>query len=157
VNTLDAMVGHRSPRWLRFGWASARLDDVAGWPGARVTALLTVAAADPGRRADAWRVWRRDAGTHPSPNAGQAEAAFAGALGVRLGGTLRYTDGMERSDSLGGGGRVEHRAVLGGEMRPVAVADIERACVLSRRVGLLAVGAAVLVTGLTAAIRGRRR
>ena len=174
VNTLDAMVGHRSPRSLRFGWASARLDDVAGWPGARVTALLTVAAADPGRRADAWRVWRRDAGTHPSPNAGQAEAAFAGALGVRLGGTLRYTDGAERSDSLGGGGRatggdaersdslggggrVEHRAVLGGEMRPVAVADIERACVLSRRVGLLAVGAAVLVTGLTAAIRGRRR
>jgi adenosylcobinamide-phosphate synthase len=145
VNTLDAMVGHRSPRHLRFGWASARLDDVAGWPGARATALLTVAAAGggsagSGSAGDAWRVWRRDASAHPSPNAGQAEAAFAGALGVRLGGTLRYGD------------RVEHRAVLGAESRPVQVGDIERACVLSRRVGLLAAGTAVL----TAWLKGRR-
>ena len=136
VNTLDAMVGHRSARYLRFGWASARLDDVAGWPGARLTALLAVAAAEPERRADAWRVWRRDASTHPSPNAGQAEAAFAGALGVRLGGTLRY------------GETWEHRAVLGAELRPVEVADIERACVLSQRVGLLAV-LVTAVAGLT--------
>ncbi|TDU03603.1 adenosylcobinamide-phosphate synthase [Streptomyces sp. 846.5] len=141
VNTLDAMVGHRSPRYLRFGWASARLDDVAGWPGARLTALLTVAAAGPEHRRDAWRVWRADASSHPSPNAGQAEAAFAGALGVQLGGTLQY------------GKRVEHRPVLGAGSRPVAVADIERACRLSRRVGLLAVG----VTALVAAGRGRRR
>ncbi|WP_370468572.1 cobalamin biosynthesis protein [Streptacidiphilus sp. P02-A3a] len=154
VNTLDAMVGHRSPRWLRFGWASARLDDAAGWPGARVTALLTVAAAEPARRADAWRVWRRDAAAHPSPNAGQAEAAFAGALGVRLGGTLTYPHSAEGGDSVGGGraagGRTEHRAVLGGEARPVAVADIERACVLSRRVGRLAAGAAVAASLLGA-------
>ena len=141
VNTLDAMVGHRSPRYLRFGWASARLDDVAGWPGARLTALLTVAAAGPAHRGDAWRVWRADASSHPSPNAGQAEAAFAGALGVQLGGTLKY------------GARVEHRPVLGAGAREVAVADIERACRLSRRVGLLAVG----VTALVAAGRGRRR
>ena len=141
VNTLDAMVGHRSPRYLRFGWASARLDDVAGWPGARLTALLTVAAARPGSRDEAWRVWRADASSHPSPNAGQAEAAFAGALGVRLGGTLKY------------GERVEHRPVLGAGAREVAVGDIERACRLSRRVGLLAVG----VTALVAAGRGRRR
>jgi len=175
VNTLDAMVGHRSPRYLRFGWASARLDDVAGWPGARLTALLTVAAAGPERRAEAWRVWRRDASAHPSPNAGQAEAAFAGALGVQLGGILRYADseslgsggratgeGWERSDSLGGGGRatggrVEHRPVLGGGGRAVAVADIERACVLSRRVGLLAAGTAVLAALLRFPThRGRR-
>ena len=129
VNTLDAMVGHRSPRYARFGWASARLDDVAGWPGARLTALLTVcAAAEPGT---AWRVWHRDGAAHPSPNAGRAEAAFAGALGVRLGGTLAY------------GARVEHRPVLGAELRPVAVGDIERACRLSRRVGLLALGVTV--------------
>ncbi len=131
VNTLDAMVGHRSPRHLRFGWASARLDDLAGWPGARLTALLTVAAAAEPRTA--WRVWRRDGSSHPSPNAGQAESAFAGALGVRLGGTLQY------------GERVEHRPVLGGELRPVTVDDIERACALSRRVGALAL--AVTVTG----------
>ncbi|MEU3574367.1 CobD/CbiB family cobalamin biosynthesis protein, partial [Kitasatospora sp. NPDC036755] len=129
VNTLDAMVGHRSPRYARFGWASARLDDVAGWPGARLTALLTVAAAPEPRTA--WRVWRRDGSAHPSPNAGQAEAAFAGAVGVRLGGTLRY------------GERVEHRPVLGEELRPVTVDDIERACALSRRVGALALGTTV--------------
>ncbi|ARZ70737.1 cobalamin biosynthesis protein [Streptomyces sp. HU2014] len=129
VNTLDAMVGHKSPRHRRFGWASARLDDVVGWPGARLTAALTVLAG-PDRRG-AWRVARRDAGRHPSPNAGPVEAAFAGALGVRLGGTLAYA------------GRVEHRPVLGGENRPVEVADIERAVRLSRRVSLLALGTAI--------------
>ncbi|PYC73038.1 cobalamin biosynthesis protein [Streptomyces tateyamensis] len=145
VNTLDAMVGHKSPRYRRFGWAAARLDDLAGWPGARLTALLTVAAADsPGT---AWRVWRRDGGSHPSPNAGQAESAFAGALGVRLGGTLRYGDGGTPKVGVPpaeGSGRVEHRPVLGAELRPVAVTDIERACRLSRRVGLLALGTTVV-------------
>lgn len=129
VNTLDAMVGHRSPRHLRFGWASARLDDVAGWPGARLTAAL--AAVGGGAPARALRAVRRDAGRHPSPNAGPVEAAFAGALGVRLGGTLAY------------GGRVEHRPVLNGGGRPVEVADIERAVRLSRRVGALALGVCV--------------
>ncbi|WP_197372362.1 cobalamin biosynthesis protein, partial [Streptomyces clavuligerus] len=127
VNTLDAMVGHRSPRYQRFGWASARLDDLAGWPGARLTAALAVLAGDDPK--GAVRAWRADAHRHPSPNAGPVEAAFAGALGVRLGGTLAY------------GGRVEHRPVLnGGAGRPVEIADIERAARLSRRVGLLALG-----------------
>ncbi|MEV4612095.1 cobalamin biosynthesis protein [Kitasatospora sp. NPDC049258] len=138
VNTLDAMVGHRSARYARFGWASARLDDVAGWPGARLTALLAVAASPEPRRA--WRIWRRDGSAHPSPNAGQAESAFAGALGVRLGGTLQY------------GPRTEHRPVLGAELRPVSVDDIERACVLSRRVGVLA----LVVTSGVALLKRRR-
>ncbi|MER5886360.1 cobalamin biosynthesis protein [Streptomyces sp. NPDC001941] len=123
VNTLDAMVGHRSPRHLRYGWASARLDDVAGWPGARLTAVLAALAGDDAR--GAVRAWRADAGKHPSPNAGPVEASFAGALGVRLGGTLAY------------GGRVEHRPVLNAEGRDVEVADVERAVRLSRRVGAL--------------------
>ncbi|MDF3302188.1 cobalamin biosynthesis protein [Streptomyces tropicalis] len=127
VNTLDAMVGHRSPRYRRFGWAAARLDDAAGWPGARLTAALA-AVAGPDPRA-AVRAWRADAARHPSPNAGPVEASFAGALGVRLGGTLSY------------GGRVEHRPVLNGPGRAVRSADIERAVRLSRRVGLLALGA----------------
>ncbi|MGW5849448.1 cobalamin biosynthesis protein [Streptomyces sp. NPDC055254] len=128
VNTLDAMVGHKSPRYLRYGWASARLDDAAGWPGARLTALAAVLAG-PDRRG-AVRAWRADAAAHPSPNAGPVEASFAGALGVRLGGTLAY------------GGRVEHRAVLNGARgRAVEVADIERAVRLSRRVTWLALGA----------------
>ncbi|MFG2298169.1 cobalamin biosynthesis protein [Streptomyces sp. NPDC048603] len=130
VNTLDAMVGHKSPRHLNYGWASARLDDLAGWPGARLTALAAVLAG-PDRRG-AVRAWRTDAAAHPSPNAGPVEASFAGALGVRMGGTLTY------------GGRVEHRAVLnGGAGRPVEVTDIERAVRLSRQVTWLALGACV--------------
>lgn len=129
VNTLDAMVGHKSPRLRRFGWASARLDDVAGWPGARLTAVLAALAGDDPR--GAVRAWRADAHRHPSPNAGPVEASFAGALGVRLGGTLSY------------GGRAEHRPVLNGSGRPVEVADIGRVVRLSRRVGLLALGVTV--------------
>ncbi|MFG2331407.1 cobalamin biosynthesis protein [Streptomyces sp. NPDC048604] len=129
VNTLDAMVGHTSPKYRRFGWASARLDDVAGWPGARLTAALAVAAGGDPR--GAVRAWRADAAKHPSPNAGPVEASFAGALGVRLGGTLSY------------GGRVEHRPVLNGGGRAVEVADIERAVRLSRRVTGLTLAACV--------------
>ncbi|MGW3324663.1 cobalamin biosynthesis protein [Streptomyces virginiae] len=148
VNTLDAMVGHKSPRYLRYGWASARLDDLAGWPGARLTAVAAVLAG-PDRRG-AVRAWRADAAAHPSPNAGPVEASFAGALGVRLGGTLAY------------GGRVEHRAVLnGGAGRPVEVADIERAVRLSRQVTWLALGACVaarlLVSRTTRTARTTRR
>ncbi|MFK0022220.1 cobalamin biosynthesis protein [Streptomyces sp. NPDC090798] len=126
VNTLDAMVGHRSPRYRRYGWASARLDDIAGWPGARLTAVLAALAGDSPR--GAVRAWRADAVKHPSPNAGPVEASFAGALGVRLGGTLSYA------------GRVEHRPELNGAGRAVHVDDIERAVRLSRRVGWLALG-----------------
>lgn len=138
VNTLDAMVGHKSPRYRRFGWASARLDDLAGWPGARLTAVLATAVGKDPR--GAVRAWRDDAGKHPSPNAGPVEASFAGALGVRLGGTLSYA------------GRVEHRPVLNQEGRSVEVQDIERAVRLSRRVGLLALGVGVAAR---AALKGR--
>ncbi|MFH8219152.1 cobalamin biosynthesis protein [Streptomyces sp. NPDC018057] len=132
VNTLDAMVGHKSPRHRRFGWASARLDDLAGWPGARLTAVLATAAGGDPR--GALRAWRADAGRHPSPNAGPVEASFAGALGVRLGGTLSYA------------GRVEHRPVLNGAAgRAVRAGDIDRAVRLSRRVSWLALGTCAAV------------
>lgn len=138
VNTLDAMVGHKSARYRRYGWASARLDDLAGWPGARLTAVLAaVGGSDP---RGAVRAWRADAGKHPSPNAGPVEASFAGALDVRLGGTLSYA------------GRVEHRPVLNQEGRSVEVHDIERAVRLSRRVGLLALGVSVAAR---VALKGR--
>jgi adenosylcobinamide-phosphate synthase len=126
VNTLDAMVGHRSPVYRRFGWAAARLDDLAGWPGARLTAVLAAALGpDP---AGAVRAWRADAGRHPSPNAGVVEAAFAGALGVRLGGAVSY------------GGRVDERPVLNAAGRAAGAGDVARAVRLSSRVAWAALG-----------------
>ncbi|KAA1380027.1 cobalamin biosynthesis protein [Aeromicrobium fastidiosum] len=142
ANTLDAMVGHRSERFERFGWASARLDDVLNLAPARLSALLGAALAPlvGGRPADAFEAWTRDARRHPSPNAGPVEASFAGALGVQLGGTNLY------------GTRVEHRALLGSG-RPVSPDDVPRAVRLADAVGL---GAAV-VSASVAARPTRRR
>ena len=144
ANTLDAMVGHRSPRYQRFGWASARLDDLLNLPGSRLSALLAAGLAPTvgGRPADAVGAWRRDAAGHPSPNAGPVEAAFAGALGVRLGGVNSYA------------GRVEDRQTLG-DGRPPDVRDLSRARLLASRVGLAA--AVVSVSLANAASRTRRR
>jgi adenosylcobinamide-phosphate synthase len=105
ANTLDAMVGHKSPRHLRFGWAAARLDDLLTWPAARLGAVLAclLAPAVGGDPARAWRTLRADGGAHPSPNAGRMEAAFAGALGVRLGGRNLYGDQVEQRPALGQG------------------------------------------------------
>jgi len=139
VNTLDAMVGHRSARYQRFGWASARLDDVANWIPARVTAALTAACAPlvTGTSPVAvLRLVRRDGGHHPSPNAGRCEAAFAAALGVRLGGTNVYD------------GKAEARPGMG-EGRAPEPEDIRRAVTLSRAVTVSATALAVLIAGLT--------
>lgn len=121
VNTLDSMIGHRSPRYVRFGWAAARLDDAANFVAARVTAALVVASAPVvgGSPSGAVRAWRRDAARHPSPNAGVVEAAFAGALGVQLGGPTKYHYELQIRPVLGGG-------------RPPSVADLRRAVLLSR-------------------------
>jgi adenosylcobinamide-phosphate synthase len=124
ANTLDAMVGHRTERFERFGWAAARLDDALNWPAARATAAATAALAPlaGGSPGTSWRTVRRDGAAHPSPNAGRAEAAFAGALGVRLGGRNVY------------GARVEERPALG-DGAPPGPADVERAVRLSLAVG----------------------
>jgi adenosylcobinamide-phosphate synthase len=132
VNTLDAMVGHRSARYRDFGTAAARLDDLANLGPSRATAALTVALAPlaGGSRVEALRAWLRDGRRHPSPNAGQCEAAMAGALGVRLGGRNVYH------------GRVEERPVLG-DGKPPEAADIRRAARLSAAVGAAALALAV--------------
>lgn len=142
ANTLDAMVGYRSDRYLRFGWASARLDDLLNLVPARVAAALTVAAAPlvGGRCVDAWRIWRRDGSRHPSPNAGPVEAATAGALGVTLGGSNVYDGESENRGTLGDG-------------RVVVAADLTRSVRLSQAVGFAAMLVAVCVAGRT---RGRR-
>jgi adenosylcobinamide-phosphate synthase len=131
VNTLDAMVGHRSDRYRRFGTAAARLDDAANLVPARLTAALTVAVAGPlgGDWRGALRTWLRDGGRHPSPNSGRCEAAMAGALGVRLGGRNVY------------GGRVEDRPALG-DGRSVKPEDIGPAARISAAVGAAAVAVA---------------
>jgi adenosylcobinamide-phosphate synthase len=136
VNTLDAMVGHHSARYERYGWASARLDDAAGWIPARATALL-VAGVRPAAATAVWTAVRRDAPRHPSPNAGVAEAAFAAALGLRLGGTNVYD------------GRVEVRPPLG-DGPPPETADIARAVRLSSDVAWLLTVALAGLRGLNA-------
>ena len=141
ANTLDSMVGYRSPRHLRFGWAAARLDDFANLLPARVAAGLTVLCAPVvgGSAPGAWRAWRCDAAAHPSPNAGQVEAAFAGALEIRLGGRTVYPHGAQQ------------RPVLGDGRTPDA-GDLNRGVELSRVVGVVA---AALVA-LLAVLLGRR-
>ncbi|MEV0551807.1 cobalamin biosynthesis protein [Nocardia salmonicida] len=105
VNTLDAMIGYRNERYERFGWAAARTDDVANLVPARVTGLLTAGLAPivGGSSSGALRAWRRDAGGHPSPNAGVVEASMAGALGIGLGGRTEYRHGVELRPTLGDG------------------------------------------------------
>lgn len=141
ANTLDAMVGHHGPRYERFGWAAARLDDLAAFAPARLTALLAVALAPAvgGSVRRGLRVLRRDGGKHPSPNAGRCEAAFAGALGVRLGGVNVY------------GGRAESRGLLG-DGPPPGPGDIRRAVTLSRLVTAAAAVLAVLAAALPGSV-----
>ncbi len=95
INTLDSMFGYRNQRYEQFGWVSARLDDLANYLPARLSLIFISLGAllSGGRPLSAWRLGRRDASRHASPNAGYSEAAFAGALGVQLGGPL-YRDGQ---------------------------------------------------------------
>ncbi|MBB4286385.1 adenosylcobinamide-phosphate synthase CbiB [Roseospira goensis] len=118
INTLDSMIGHRTPRHEAFGWASARLDDAANWVPARLAGALLVAAAATLRFADArasLRILRRDARRHRSPNAGWPEAATAGALGLALSGPRRYH------------GRVTDEPWVGDGRATVTPKDIRRA------------------------------
>lgn len=145
ANTLDAMIGHRSPRHHHFGWAAARFDDLLNYVPARLTGVLAVLCAPVvgGSPAAALRAWRRDAARHPSPNAGVAEASFAGALGVRLGGPTQYAHQLEIRPTLGDG-------------RIPEVADVARAVRLSRAVQAAAAAVAVLLAVSVASRSGRR-
>jgi len=128
VNTLDSMIGYKNERYRDFGWAAARLDDVANWLPARLTVPLVALAAAilNGRWQSALALARRDGQKHTSPNAGLSEAAFAGALAVRLGGPNRY-HGMTVS-----------KPWIGAEFNPVRTVDIDRACDLMLLTAVLA-------------------
>jgi adenosylcobinamide-phosphate synthase len=126
------MVGHKHERYREFGWFAARADDVVNWPGATVTVLLATLAAPlvGGSARAAWLAAWRDGRAHPSPNAGRVEGAFAGALGIRLGGVNRYAHGLERRPNLCDG-------------PAPGVDDVARAVTLSRLVGVGAVALAI--------------
>jgi adenosylcobinamide-phosphate synthase len=139
-NTSDAQVAP-------FGWAAARFDDLLNYVPARVTGILVAVCAPVvgGSAAAALRAWHNDAARHPSPNAGVAEASFAGALGVRLGGPTQYAHRLEIRPTLGDG-------------RIPEVADLDRAVRLSRAVQAgSALVAVVLSVALSAACRSGRR
>ena len=137
ANTLDAMVGHRTPRHEQFGWAAARFDDLLNLAPARLSAALAVGLG--GSPDAALRAWRDDARQHPSPNAGPVEAAFAGALGVRLGGTNTYAGASENRGFLGNG-------------KPPTTADIPRA---NRLAALVGAGALAVTVAASRALRRR--
>ena len=136
VNTMDSMIGYKNDKYLDFGRAAARLDDVSNFVPSRLAALLMVCVCpflgfDAG---GAWRIWRRDWSLSTSPNSGQTEAACAGALGLRLLGDAFYF------------GKLVHKPAVGDDTRAIEVADIARANRL-----MLAASAAMLL--LTCAVR----
>ena len=141
VNTADSMIGHRTPRHAAFGFAAAKLDDLVNWPAARLAALwLALAAAilpDTSARA-AWRVTRRDARGHASPNAGWPEAAMAGALGVTLGGSRVYA------------GRLVEDATMGDRLAAADATTIRRALRVYRLACGLEITSIVIAALLTA-------
>ena len=126
ISTMDSMIGHREMPYLYFGRVAAQLDDVANWIPARVTAMAIAAAAGAagGSAAGAWRAFREDGDKHPSPNAGQSEAAMAGALGVRLGGMNWYGGAPSPKPVLGARGRVPTRADARAALRIAGAASV---------------------------------
>lgn len=138
INTLDSMLGHRTPRYEAFGWASARIDDLANLLPARLTALLFIITAP--NRAAAWIVTSNDARHHRSPNGGWPEAAMAGALGLRLSGPRIY------------GNEAANEPWINANGRDPGPEDIYAALALYRRALILA--AALL--GLSAALWGMK-
>ncbi|MEU3275317.1 cobalamin biosynthesis protein [Saccharomonospora sp. NPDC006951] len=145
VTLLRTRVGRRAERYRRFGWVTARLDEVINLVPTRIAAALTVAGAPVvgGSSAGAWRAWRRDTVVHPSPNAGRVEAAVAGALEIRLGGRTVYPEGVAELPVLGAG-------------RNPDAGHVTRAVELSRVVGWLA-GVTSGVLALAAGLRGKRK
>ena len=135
VNTMDSMVGYRNERYRDFGKAPARIDDAVNFFPARLSALLLIAAAalcgEDARQAA--HIWRRDRRRHDSPNAGQCEAAMAGALGVRLCGPASYF------------GERHEKPYIGDDTRPVGAEDIPRACRMEAAGSLLCLGFLCLI------------
>ncbi len=145
VNTLDSMIGYRDERYLHFGWAAARLDDAAGFIPARLTALAASAASPlvGGSPREALATCHVDAGRHDSPNAGICEAAYAGALGVQLGGISSYS------------GRQVNKPLLGRKYSKPDFKDIGRAARLMYASAFLVMSAGTLTRAMIPIPAGR--
>ena len=136
INTADSMIGHMNARYRDYGWAAAKLDDIVNWLPARLTAMLITAAcfitpyASPGA---AWATAISDASKHESPNAGWPEAAFAGALGFRLGGPRSYDGELVDLPSFGAG------------KSDLVASDILRALVLYRSTLNILLGLSIII------------
>lgn len=135
VNTMDSIVGYKNERYLDFGRAAARVDDVLGFIPARLAALCMIAAAPAAGLSakGAWRIWRRDRFNHASPNSAQTESAMAGALGVELAGSAVYF------------GKLVEKPTMGDATRPIEREDVRRAnrlMVLASALSLVVLGGA---------------
>ncbi len=117
INTMDSMLGYKNEKYLYFGRAAAKLDDVANYLPSRLAGLLWMAAAAFTRKSakGAWKIWRRDRRNHASPNSAQTESACAGALGVQLAGPAYYF------------GEYYAKPTIGDPLRPIEPEDILRA------------------------------
>lgn len=134
VNTMDSMVGYRNEKYLYFGRAAARLDDVLNYIPARLSAffMLLAVPAVKGKRREALYIYKRDSRNHKSPNSAQTEAVMAGALGVRLAGNACYF------------GQLYEKPYIGDSKRPIEREDIKRANVLLY--GAALIGGGMLLT-----------
>lgn len=145
VNTMDSMVGYKNEKYLYFGRAAAKLDDLVNWIPARITGLSFAAAAFliPGMSgANAFRIWRRDRRNHKSPNSAQSESACAGALGVQLAGDAWYF------------GELYKKPTIGDALRPVEPEDIPRANRLMYVASVLVLAACVAAVTLFCHVSG---
>ena len=140
INTMDSMLGYKNEKYLYFGRAAAKLDDVANYIPSRLAALLWVAAAAfTGNDAKgAWRIWRRDRHCHASPNSAQTESACAGALGVQLAGPAFYF------------GEYYDKPTIGDALRPIEPQDILRANRMMYAASMLAVVLGLVIRGCLA-------
>lgn len=138
INTMDSMVGYKNERYLHFGRAAAKLDDIANFLPSRIAALLWVAAAAlTGNDArSAWRIWRRDRRNHASPNSAQTESACAGALNVQLAGPAYYF------------GQYYPKPTIGDAVRPIEPEDIRRADRMMYAESLLALALGLVIRGI---------
>lgn len=114
VNTMDSMIGYRNDKYIDFGRAAAKLDDLLNYIPSRVCAIYMIVAAKINRldASRAYKVWKRDRRKHASPNAGQTESVMAGALGIQLAGDAKYF------------GKIIKKPCLGDNLRPVMSSDI---------------------------------